>query len=492
MNDFSVQTLWDIQQKSGLWKFLKQKNSFFLIGFIYENFIHGAVEQIPETDLCYRFNAYRENVRHMLGDEVSLSNDEPKNILQDLARDSQLLVRMQDARDDVNVTVYSITPLFSAVLAVLEEMRPKKVIGFAYQTKKLLDTIEQVRLEFSSDRAKRIAKLKEEIQEREAELKRLEQGGALHTLTEEEAQERYAFIRREMNRLPMALGEQMTLFEDQLKDFRKEIKERTNKGEILEKGLELLEAKSKDGTAYYATVQLLTQNELRGQLYEDLEAISNDPRVTPIRQDPIEIVDRMFRAFYQANRHITSLITLIREEVTVKHQQRNYLIYKSADAILHLVPEDVPHKKFYSCQNIIPYARPSLVTFWKYGKPELKIQPPRKDFSTVSFQKEQPYQKGDPSVFTSYFTSQEVLRQNVLDVMGERDSVHLSEVVKAHPIRFGIEELIGYYQLAYQSDASAARQKLCKDVGLIFCNKLTHRYFYEKTGADLVFQKGEF
>lgn len=176
MNDFSVQTLWDIQQKSGLWKFLKQKNSFFLIGFIYENFIHGAVEQIPETDLCYRFNAYRENVRQMLGDEVSLSNDEPKNILQDLARDSQLLVRMQDARDDVNVTVYSITPLFSAVLAVLEEMRPKKVIGFAYQTKKLLDTIEQVRLEFSSDRAKRIAKLKEEIQEREAELKRLEQG----------------------------------------------------------------------------------------------------------------------------------------------------------------------------------------------------------------------------------------------------------------------------------------------------------------------------
>lgn len=487
-----MQTLWDIQQKSGLWKFLKQKNSFFLIGFIYENFIHGAVEQIPETDLCYRFNAYRENVRHMLGDEVSLSNDEPKNILQDLARDSQLLVRMQDARDDVNVTVYSITPLFSAVLAVLEEMRPKKVIGFAYQTKKLLDTIEQVRLEFSSDRAKRIAKLKEEIQEREAELKRLEQGGALHTLTEEEAQERYAFIRREMNRLPMALGEQMTLFEDQLKDFRKEIKERTNKGEILEKGLELLEAKSKDGTAYYATVQLLTQNELRGQLYEDLEAISNDPRVTPIRQDPIEIVDRMFRAFYQANRHITSLITLIREEVTVKHQQRNYLIYKSADTILHLVPEDVPHKKFYSCQNIIPYAQPSLVTFWKYGKPELKIQPPRKDFSTVSFQKEQPYQKGDPSVFTSYFTSQEVLRQNVLDVMGERDSVHLSEVVKAHPIRFGIEELIGYYQLAYQSDASAARQKLCEDVGLIFCNKLTHRYFYEKTGADLVFQKGEF
>lgn len=51
-----MQTLWDIQQKSGLWKFLKQKNSFFLIGFIYENFIHGAVEQIPETDLCYRFN----------------------------------------------------------------------------------------------------------------------------------------------------------------------------------------------------------------------------------------------------------------------------------------------------------------------------------------------------------------------------------------------------------------------------------------------------
>lgn len=454
MNDFSVQTLWDIQQKSGLWKFLKQKNSFFLIGFIYENFIHGAVEQIPETDLCYRFNIYRENVRQMLGNEVSLSNDEPKNILQDLARDSQLLVRMQDARDDVNITVYSITPLFSAV--------------------------------------QRITKLKEEIQEREAELERLEQGGALHTLTEEEAQERYAFIRREMNRLPMALGEQMTLFEDQLKDFRKEIKERTNKGEILEKGLELLEAKSKDGTAYYATVQLLTQTELRGQLYEDLEAISNDPRVTSIRQDPIEIVDRMFRAFYQANRHITALITLIREEVTVKHQQRNYLIYKSADAILHLVPEDVPHKKFYSCQNIIPYARPSLVTFWKYGKLELKIQPPRKDFSTVSFQKEQPYQKGNPSVFTSYFTSQEVLRQNVLEVMGERESVHLSEVVKAHPIRFGIEELIGYYQLAYRSDASAARQKLCEDVGLIFCNKLTHRYFYEKTGADLLFQKGEF
>lgn len=110
----------------------------------------------------------------------------------------------------------------------------------------------------------------------------------------------------------------------------------------------------------------------------------------------------------------------------------------------------------------------------------------------VSFQKEQPYQKGDPSVFTAYFTSQEVLRQNVLDVMGERDSVHLSEVVKAHPIRFGIEELIGYYQLAYQSEASAAKQKLCEDVGLIFCNKLTHRSFFEKTGADLLFQKGEF
>lgn len=490
MNNFSVQMLWDIQQKSGLWRFLKQKNSFFLIGFIYENFIHGAVEQIPETDLCYRFNAYRENVRNLLGDEVSLSNDEPKNILLDLARDSQLLVRMQDARE--NVTVYSITPLFSAVLAVLEEMRPKKVIGFAYQTKKLLDTIEQVRLEFSSDRAKRIEKLKEEIQEREAELKRLEQGGALHTLTDEEAQERYAFIRREMNRLPMALGEQMTLFEDQLKGFRKEIKDRTNKGEILEKGLELLEAKSKDGTAYYATVQLLTQTELRGKLYEDLEAISNDSRVTSIRQDPIEIVDRMFRSFYQANRHITALITLIREEVTVKHQKRNYLIYKSADAILHLILEDVPHKNINPCQTIIPYSRSSLVTFWKYGKPELKIQPPRKDFSTVSFHKEQPYQKGDPSVFTAYFTSQEVLRQNVLDVMGERDSVHLSEVVKAHPIRFGIEELIGYYQLAYQSEASAAKQKLCEDVGLIFCNKLTHRSFYEKTGADLLFQKGEF
>lgn len=54
MNDFSVQTLWDIQQKSGLWKFLTptEKEAFLSL--------HGQrLEQecISEEDIHASLNA---------------------------------------------------------------------------------------------------------------------------------------------------------------------------------------------------------------------------------------------------------------------------------------------------------------------------------------------------------------------------------------------------------------------------------------------------
>lgn len=443
---FWVRTLYE--RHPVLAAFRKRADGFSVMtAFLYQAFQERRQSRYVEPDLIHKMTDFLLTI-DQIGDNLKT----PREYLEEWTQDGMLRRFYDDLLHDE--PLYELTPDAALLLRWLQELDQQEFIGMESRLQVLFDLLEQLVYRSSGDKTGRIEQLRREIQEREAEIERIERG-ELDVWDATRIRENFQLIQETARRLLADFRQVEQNFREIDRQLRDEILTTSlSKGHLLDKLFSTIDERiweRDQGKSFRAFWELLMNQNRQ----DEFDALMNEviqlpalEEVTPALRDLERLKFDLLEAGGNVNRANDGIIKSLRRLIETNFFREHKYVLQKIESVLELAVRIKARP---------PKERDLMQVD---GKPQLDFFLNRKLFrppilTTIrSETAEAGEQDADLStLLTDDDISLEQLETNIDQFLRHRSQVSLATVLAEFPPQRGLAELVGYLTLATQGEA---------------------------------------
>ena len=437
-------TLELLRQNHPAWRLLCAHHAPLVAGFLHRVFIAPNVRNLPQADLVESLEDELFALREQLGAEAFPGT--AQSYLNDWAENDKGWLRKfyPPGTDEPH---FDLTPATEKALAWLEGLTERAFVGTESRLLTLFELLRQMSEGSQTDPQVRIAELHKRRSDIDSEIDRI-LAGEIPLLDDTALKDRFQQF------LQLA-RELLTDFREVEHNFRmldRRVRERIAlwegaKGRLLEEimGERDAIADSDQGKSFRAFWDFLMSQSRQEELTRLLEEVLSLPPIQAL--SPETRLRRVHYDWLEAGEHTQRMVAKLSEQLRRFLDDQAWLENRRIMDILHSIEnralevrQDLPPGDF------MPLAETSATI-------ELPLERPLYRPSLKPLIAEIVLDEGDADVDTAALYAQVVvdragLARNIRQELQEHSQISLAEVMRRHPLRHGLAEVVAYLQLA--------------------------------------------
>jgi len=429
-------------------KLLRSSNAPFVIDFLDRQFKRAGRLSIPLSELHASLLCYCEEIHETYPDVL---RDRPDTYLSAwCAADTRWLHRFLDAGRDE--PMYELTPHTENVLTFLDHIVDNE-LGFVGTESRLwivIDTLADLVVHAFDDPQRRLAHLRTEKERIDEEIMRIENRGQVTRYQPAQIRERFTTA---VSTLKQLQGD-FRAVEDKFKSItlhvqHRQAEGRDTRGGILGFALEAEDVLKREdqGVSFYEFVRFILsptqQDKLQAiidelgrieELAEQHEGLETVRRMVPLLLDEAEKVMR-------TNQRLSSTLRRLLDRQAYQDRQHVSTLLREIRQAAAALSDDPPSEVGVEVETSLELSSPLSRTFW--------CEPQR--FAALELSEHVSDEASRNEAFLGLAKMQRLdwrgMRQRLQQVLWDRETVTLSELLADHPPS-GVVEVVGYLQIA--------------------------------------------
>lgn len=437
-------------------KILRAKNAPLIISFLFKEFKERNVITVSAYELINHLSEYIETLQDSEIIELE-SGDSLKTARKYLdlwcSEENRYLTRYPDENGEPMV---ELTTHAEKIFQWMGTLRRREFVG---TESRFLDIYRQLKDLIDNTSADPRRKIKELEKKRKAitkEINAIKKAGVVSTYSDTQVKERFYNVTKTARELIADFKEVEQNFKDiSLNIYRQQTKQNVHRGQILGYTLDATEELkgSDQGRSFYAFWQFLIADNKQDELMEMIRYTYN-----LLKERDIEQADNFLKKIkiylHNAGQKVINSNHLLADKLSRILAEGNFVERRRAREIINDIKSLAVRKvgKFAGKKGFIEID----------GLPEFDMSfdrplgnPPQK----ANF-KNQPTEVGSSQLenanlgilFDQFEMDKQQLELNISNLLKKQNSVTLSEIIKSHPVKNGLAEIITYFSIASKSD----------------------------------------
>lgn len=460
---------------------LRLRNAHWVLPFLYQVFKEENRHVIPEESLIQvlseTLSQHADGTEDIEEARIAFGEDEQTRSRKYLMNWVQKRL-LQDFQDAEGTILYQLSAHTEKVFQWMHSLQLRKHVGTESRFKLLFNSLRDIVEHTEDDRRKRLELLKDKRAEIDKEIRAMEMGVAMENYTNAQVQERLELF----TRLCYELISDFREVEDNFKQIHRAIVEQhtraeQGKGAIVGFAFEAYDSlrQSPQGRSFYAFWDFLISRagqqhwkELTEQLLRLIEEreIGAD---SLFLQNVKHLLLQQGKTVYDANdRMAEKLSRIITEKEIAKHRRLRKQIAGIKELVFDLMEEDnVPCNLSAPVHSDVKMVMERKLTF-QQKKVTATVKQPGAAEQVIA----------DPERFSrmlnTSFIDKKLLWTNVEQVLRNKTTATLKEILEAHTPENGLAEIVSYY--SFLKDKKGKVQIIEKTSELIPLNKEQTRF----------------
>ncbi len=442
--DLDYHDLEQLRRSHPAWRLLAATNAPLVISFLQRAFIVPNHRSLTQTELVARLDDLLYALRQALGDEAF-----PRSAtayLADWSSDERGWLRRY-YRDDSDEPHYDLTPAVERALDWIASLEQRQFIGTESRLLAIFELLQQLVQGTETDPEVRIAELKRQRAEIDAEIARVE-SGEVELMDPTRVKERFF----QVEQTARALLSDFRQVEQNFRELDRAVRERITtwdkgKGELLAEVFGDRDAitDSHQGRSFHAFWDLLMSPTHQEQLSTLLKQVLELPAVAELAPD--RRLERVHFDWLEAGESAQRTVARLSEQLRKFLDDQTWLENRRIMDILHgieqralAVRERPPGDDFMLLDAMAPQIE--LVM----DRP--LFSPPFKPMIDPILQATETEPIDADALFEQVYVDKQRLAANIRKTLQRRDQVPLSRLLLEHPLEQGLAELVAYLNLA--------------------------------------------
>lgn len=431
---------------------LRLRNTQWILPFLYNIFKEENRFSIPEPKLIQllaeELGSHEDGTEDLEEAKIGFGEDEEARSRKYILNWVQKRI-LQDLPDTEGNTQYQLSAHTEKVLQWMQNLQLRQHVGTESRFKLLFNSLRDIVENTEDDRSKRLEILKNRKAEIEKEIKAIELGVIPERYNNAQVEERLELF----TRLCYELISDFREVEDNFKQIHRSIVEQhtkaeQNKGAIIGFAFEAYDSlrNSNQGKSFYAFWDFLISregNEDWKELTIQLSQVLADRKIENdeyFLQNIKSLLLEQGRTVYDANDKMAEKLSRIISEKEIARHRR---LRKQINGIKELVFDLIDNDKVNSGITLEDSADIKMVMDRKMMLEQKKGVAEVKQPVTTT-EKIEDITRFSRLLASNYINKKQ-LWQKVEDVLKERDTATLKEVLECTPLEQGLAEIIGYY-----------------------------------------------
>lgn len=461
---------------------IRMRNAHWVLPFLYSAFkAENNIFYIAEPELISRLaeelRQHAEGTEDLEEARIESGEDEESRARKYLLNWVQKRL-LQDFPDNDAITQYKLSAHTEKVLQWLQSLEKRQFVGTESRFRFLFQTLREMTEYAQDDRKSRLEELKNKRAEIDKEIKKLELGGQVTVYTNAQVQERLEWF----TRLCYELLSDFREVEDNFKQIHRDIVEQhtkaeVNKGAIVGYAFEAYNSlrNSDQGKSFYAFWDFLVsragQEDWR-QLTENLLQLLEDRNI-PVEKGFLQNTKSLLlqhgRNVYDANDKMAEKLSrIITEKEIARHRRMRQQIGSIKEMVFQLMEEEnVP------CGISVHESSPIRMSMER----KLNLHP-KKVVTNLKQPANAQEQIADMERFGRMMNTAHIdkkkLWQQVEDVLQQKQTATLREVIEVVGLNNGLAEVVAYF--SFLKEKGGRVQAIEKITELIPLNETQTRF----------------
>ncbi len=433
-------------------RLLRAQNGAFILHFLYLEFKKELRITIAQDQLLADLTEYQAMVRETHPDALG---EEALDYLNAWCKpDTRFLQRFFQGSSDE--PVYQLTAHTEAAMRFARESvaRDDQFVGAESRVLAIVETLREITIFSGDDATSQVAALKEERDQLQAEIDRIEQSGDAKTYDRSQISERFHFA---LDLLQRVLGD-FRKVEDKFKEITRKVQDLQiageNKGDLLEfvMNSETVLKESDQGKSFYGFVNLILSPTRQRALRELVDNVRQIEQIGE-NEEELEMLRNMIPALtaeaeqvMQTNQRLSSSIRRFLDGRVADERRQVALTIEEVLNLARQSRNDPPESLGLSVEEgFKPYVAFSR-SFWS----------PAAEVDAVSLQVAEAGAEELDEAFDLFSQMRRLdwkgMRDVIADATRHADSVSLPRLLEVHPPESGAVEVLAYVQIAEDDD----------------------------------------
>ncbi|MBN2648058.1 MAG: DUF3375 domain-containing protein [Thiotrichales bacterium] len=450
------------------WRLLCAEQAPLVMSFLHRMFIEPNVRSLLQSELILKLEDFLYQLRQEVEDEDAF----PKSAyayLEDWAQNDKGWLRKFYPLE-AEEAAYDLTPATEKAIAWLQSLQNKSFIGTESRLLTLFDLLKQIASGTEESAENRIAELKKQRAELDAQIAVIEKGDWA-VMDDSGVKERFMQFDRVAREL---LGDFRQL-EQNFRDLDLSVRETIatwegSKGALLEQifAEQDVLADSDQGKSFQAFWRFLMSSQSQQELEALLAKVFALPPVMQLEPDRRlrKVHYDWLQAGEQTQRMVQKLSSQLRQFLDKQAWMENKRLLQQLDSVLHQavdlkgeIPESLNLPKPFAAFMQLELPKFDL----NFPMERSLFRPPLLQDLSVQVEADSGQAVDVSALFEEVFVDELVLKEQISQLLQSRRQVNLQDVLTAFPLQLGVAELVGYLSIASQNDVDAPWQALVDD-----------------------------
>ena len=446
--DFVYATLAALRKNHPAWKLLVADHSPLIISFIHKVFIVPNQRIIPRSDLASYLEDHLYALREIEGEKAFPRSAE--TYLDDWAADDKGWLRKfyPQGSDEVH---YDLTPSVEKAVSWLESLVHRPFIGTESRLMTIFDLLRQMVEGTEVDRDKRIRDLEQRKADIDRDLETI-RSGRLDYLDDTALKDRFQQVTKTARELLRDFREVEYNFRNLDQKVREQIALwEGSKGDLLEDffGERDVIAESDQGKSFNAFWDLLMSPTRQEELSDLLSKVFELPSVKSLLPDMR--LKRIHYDWLEAGEHTQRTVAKLSAQLRRYLDDQAFLENKRIMQVLQSIESRAVQIKESMPENDImdiDEASPRIVLPMERPLYAIPLKPVIDEAVHLGDGSDVP----QDLLFNTFFVDRLELKRIIRNALQTRDQVTLSEILREHPLKQGLAELVTYLTLAGEDE----------------------------------------
>jgi hypothetical protein len=450
------------------WRLLCAQHATLIASFLHRLFIANNARNLPQADMLEALEDELYALRQRLGADALPGT--ALGYLNDWAENDKGWLRKfyQSGEDE---PFYDLTPATEKALSWLESLQQRSFVGTESRLLTLFELLRQMNEGSQSDPVLRIAELQRQRKEIDGEIARIE-AGHLPMLDDTALKDRF----QQFLQMARELLADFREVEDNFRLLDRRVRERIatwqgGKGGLLAEIMGERDAisASDQGKSFRAFWDFLMSQNKQEELKTALERVLTLPAI--MEMNPDARLKYVHREWLEAGGHTQRTIARLSQQLRRFLDDQAWLENRRIMDILHRIEQQAlavveapPTGGFMALDGIgvnihLPLERP---LFQRTREIRLHSQALLTGEADVDL----------TALYSQVAINRDELAANIRQQLQQREQVSLAEVIAAHPLKYGLSELVAYFELCSRwqrvdiSEEMKEKVSWCGDDGL--------------------------
>ena len=429
-----------LRGNSPAWRLLRAENAPLVLSFLDQVFVAENIRSISATELVNRLDDELYALNERLGERAFPKP--AKAYLDDWAAPEAGWLRKYypEGSDEPH---FDVTPAVEKALAWVRGLQARSFVGTESRLNTVFLLLRQMTFGAETDPDERLSELRRRRQELDDEIARV-QAGELDMLEASALRDRYQQFSATARELLADFREVEENFRKLDRNLREKIATwHGAKGELLDDVLGSREtiADSDQGRSFQAFYDFLLSQARQDELNRLLESVHQlteiseaDPRLRHIHYDWLDAAERTQATVRQLSEQLRRFLD---DQVWSENRRVIDILHEIESHALRLREEHIPVTTELDAASpdlVLPMERPLYAPVAKAAIDSSSIQPADEEADLAA-------------LFGQVYVDPAPLRRGVLRALLRDSQVGLAELVREHPLRHGLAELVAYLSL---------------------------------------------